>query len=173
MKHKGDNHWKQKKCTYYWGVGAGCRFPDYKCINIHRMEEQQGTGVRRQGVRAGGWGPSWGMEAGGQGQNRSQLSWAGVARGQGSDARKNIDCRDGSQCQYHSQGSCRYRHSQLTNRIIQTNSRELNQAHASNDGESSFNMQEMKLTIDNLVKAVYNLKSLSDFPKVSQNQTSQ
>ena len=39
--------------------------------------------------------------------------------------------------------------------------------------ESPFNMQEMKLTIDNLVKAVYNLKSLSDFPKVDQKNQQQ
>ena len=36
------------------------------------------------------------------------------------------------------------------------------------ESSSSFNMQEMKLTLENLVKAVYNLKSLSDFPKVGQ-----
>ena len=33
-------------------------------------------------------------------------------------------------------------------------------------------MKEMKLTLDNLVKAVYNLKSLTDFPKVSQENLS-
>ena len=38
---------------------------------------------------------------------------------------------------------------------------------------SSFNMHEMKLTLDNLVKVVYNLKSLTDFPEVNQtNQSS-
>ena len=30
MKHKSEKHWKQKKCTFYWGVGASCRFPDSK-----------------------------------------------------------------------------------------------------------------------------------------------
>ena len=37
----------------------------------------------------------------------------GHQRGQGHDydARANIDCREGPQCEYSHQGACRYRHS--------------------------------------------------------------
>ena len=99
----------------------------------------------------------------------------GQGQGQEHDARANIDCRDGIQCRYHREGGCRYRHNNnhtnqtnqnnqnnQTNQINQTN-QTVNQTNTTD----SFNMHEMKLTLDNLVKVVFNLKSLTDFPKVS------
>ena len=128
MKHKREQHWKEKKCAFFHGVGNGCRFPGNICFNIHRMEEQefrgQAQGAGGQVKRAGGQVQEAGglvLGAGSQvhgagglaqwasGQANSSRSWVGVASGQGvqgqrQDARKNIDCRD------YSQGDCRYRH---------------------------------------------------------------
>ena len=114
------------------------------------------------------------------------------------DARVNIDCRDGLACRYYNQGICRYRHiqnqtnqnhnqtNQNHNQINQNNNQtnqnnyQTNQIHnqakqpqENHTNETSFNMQEMKATLDNLVKVVYNLKSLSDFPKVGQSTSTQ
>ena len=174
MKHKKNQHWKQKPCSYFHGAGSGCRFPDQVCFNIHMMHQHEG-----QGQMAG---------AGLQSERLS--SWAAAARrpstrgqgaqGQGSDARARIECRDGSFCRYFRQGDCRYKHTYPSNQnqvntTNQTHQNETNLNQTSSiktsenkSSETSFNMQEMKLTIDNLVKAVYNLKSLSDFPKVVQ-----
>ena len=178
MTHKKKQHWKQKRCNYYWSLGSGCRFPDRVCYNIHGQEEFQGQVRSRQEVRR--------QETGGQ------VSWAGVARGQvtrqgwSHNARDNIDCRDGSQCRYNWKGSCRYRHNNQQNNQTnsqtnnQTNNQNNNQINSQNKNQtninqnnrsetddSSFNMQEMKITLDNLVKVVYNLKSLADFLKVN------
>ena len=99
-----------------------------------------------------------------------------MGNGQERDARGNIDCRDGNDCVYHRQENCRYRH----NNQHETNQREniqneynQNRQHEtrqnqSNPNQSSFNMDEMKIPLDNLVQVVYNLKSLLDFPKVNQ-----
>ena len=180
MKHKKEQHWKQKPCSYYqswWG----CRFPDRVCFNYHRLEEQQqGPDAHRsQEQEVRGQEQRQQQEVRGQEQRQQQgaggngrVSWAGVTRGQREqgqgqeiDARANIDCRDGIQCRYNREGGCRYRHNNnQTNQYEQ----QTNTTNTTNSDESSFNMQEMKLTLDNLVKVVYNLKSLADFPKVSQ-----
>ena len=170
MKHKKEKHWKEKPCSYYqswWG----CRYPDRVCFNYHNLEEQQGPGGHRsQGQEVRGQEQYFRHQQQGAG-GTGRVSWAGVTRGQGGqgmgqehDARANTDCRDGLHCRYHREGECRYRHVN-----IQTNQTE-NQTSPTNttdSDESSFNMQEMKLTLDNLVKVVYNLKSLTDFPEVS------
>ena len=190
MRHKKQNHWKQKLCPYYHGVGRGCRYPDRVCFNVHRLEEQHDESAPRQEVRSQGQGL---QGAGGQDENRgSGLSWARVAGGQRAwgqevrqgqvyDARASIDCRDGNHCRYYSQGNCRYRHQSIQNQPQQIQSQQMQHqpTQSSNPNnqtianDSSFNMQEMKLTLDNLVKAVYNLKSIADFPKVNQNQPTQ
>jgi hypothetical protein len=46
------------------------------------------------------------------------------------------------------------------------------QSSENQSSESTFNMQEMKVTLDNLVIAVYNLKSHKDFSKVKQSESS-
>ena len=245
MIHKRTQHWKEKKCAYFHGRGAGCRFPDHLCFNIHRMEEQQqfrgpaqgavgqvqgaggqiqgtggqgqgaggqvqgaggqGQGAGGQGQGAGGQGQGAGGQgqgaagqgqgAGGQGQGAGgqrhgagglvpgaggqghragvRYSWAGVARGQsqGYDARRFIDCRDELQCRYYQQGGCRYRHTSTKNTDYQNvHSLQINE---NTHSESSFNMQEMKLTLENLTKVVYNLKSLADFPRVQEKAINQ
>ena len=69
MTHKKKQHWKQKPCVYYWSEGAGCRYPDRVCYNIHGQEESQGQVTSRQEVR---------RQVGG-----GQVSWAGAARSRG------------------------------------------------------------------------------------------
>ena len=147
MKHKREQHWKEKKCAFFHGVGNGCRFPGNICFNIHRMEEQefrrqpqgaggqgqgaggQGQGAGGQGQGAGGQGQGAGgrgQQASGQANNSVHHSWAGVARGHGvwgqdQDGRKNIDCRDGNHCRYYSQGECRYRHNNKSTKTVNIN----------------------------------------------------
>ena len=190
MKHKKDKHWKEKKCAYYHGIGQDCRFPDHIGFNIHRMEEQQefrgqvqGAGGQVQGAGGRVQGSGGQMQgAGGRVQGPiGQMqgpSWAGVAGGQGvrgqrQDARKNIDCRDGIHCRYYSQGECRYRHNYSTTQNSQYNNSQSSHDSENKTNESSFNMEEMKLTIENLAKVVYNLKSMADFPRVNQSETTQ
>ena len=101
--------------------------------------------------------------------NRGNNSWTGVSggrreQGQDSEVRARINCREGNYCVHFNQGSCRYNHSNQTNQTNQTNE---------NRNVSSFNMQEMKSTLESLVEAVYNLESLSDFPKVGQTNQAQ
>ena len=194
MKHKREQHWKEKMCAYFHGSGNGCRFPGNICFNIHRIEEQQGFRGQVQG--AGGKAQGAGGQAqgaGGQGQvqgaggqvpspwgqrnTNGHRSWAGVTSGQGvrsqsHDARKNIDCRDGNHCRYFSQGECRYIHIQNSNQNSQSHNPQSNQSESPTN-ESSFNMEEMKLTIENLAKVVYNLKSMADFPRVNQSEPAQ
>ena len=168
MQHKKTQHWKQKPCPYFHGSGAGCRFPERVCFNIHKLSEHQG---QVQGPR---------LDA----PNRGNNSWAGVSggrreQGQVSEARARIKCREGSSCFHFSQGSCRYNHSNQPIQNNQTNqtkpSNQPNQTNQSSESRnvSSFNMQEMKTTLESLVQAVYNLGSLSDFPKVGQTNQAQ
>ena len=124
--------------------------------------QMQGAGGRVQGPIGQMQGPSWAGVAGGQG-----------VRGQRQDARKNIDCRDGSHCRYYSQGECRYRHNYSTTQNSQYNNSQSSHDSENKTNESSFNMEEMKLTIENLAKVVYNLKSMADFPRVNQSETTQ
>ena len=168
MQHKKIQHWKQKPCPYFHGSGAGCRFPERVCFNIHKLSEHQGQvhGVRQEAM------------------NRGNNSWAGVSggrkeQGKASEIRARIKCREGNNCVHFNQGSCRYNHSNLTNQTNQTNpsnqTNQNNQTNQTNENRnvSSFNMQEMKSTLESLVEAVYNLKSLSDFPKVGQTNQAQ
>ena len=188
MKHKREQHWKQKRCPYWHGNGRGCRFPDSVCFNFHgREDQQQGRGAPRQEIQRQEPGRqeqnfrSQGQETGGQG-SWGRISWAERAGGQREesqvlDARSRIDCRDGTSCRYFRQGECRYRHSTQTSRgqNRQSSQGQVSEGRTSSknsteneEEESSFNMHEMKLTLDNLVKVVYNLKSLADFPKIIQ-----
>ena len=69
-------------------------------------------------------------------------------------------------------------HNQSQNHLNQSQNQynqDQNQTNQTQETESNsnFNMQEMKLTLENLVKVVYNLKSISDFPKVNPNNPSQ
>ena len=129
----------------------------------------QGAGGQVQGAGGQFQGPMGKVQAaGGQDQGAGfRLSWAGVTRGQsqGYDARKNIDCRDGNQCRYNQQGGCRYGHKSTNN--LNSHSLQSNEPLTS---KSTFDMQEMKLILDNLAKVVYNLKSLGDFPRVQQKE---
>ena len=138
-----------------WGQGQGRE-------SLHRQDLGQGQGVVR------GQEVSWARVAGGQGQVEG--AW-----GQTYDARSSIDCRDGTNCQYFNQGTCRYRHQNIRNQTHrnQTISNQRSQNSEDEPTESSFNMQEMKATLDNLVKIVYDLKSLKDFPKVNQQKPPQ
>ena len=130
-----------------------------------RSQEQE---VRRQGqdgqVFFRDQEASWARMAGGQGQ--VQGPW-----GQGQDVRANIDCRDGTNCVHLREGNCRYRH-QILNQRNQAFNYQINQTSENQSSESMFNMQEMKATLDNLVRVVYNLKSLKDFPNVNQSKPS-
>ena len=173
MRHKKQQHWKENKCPYFHAVGRGCRFPDHICFNIHwPQEEQRGRG---QNQRAGGQVQRSGTQEQGAGSQMQgagdQASWADVTRGQrvrgqGHNARENIDCWDGAQCSYFRQGDCRYRHHHQTNQTTQNQSSQSRQISESVNDTSAFNMQEMKATLDNLVKVVINVKSLADFPPV-------
>ena len=99
MRHKKQQHWKENKCPYFHAVGRGCRFPDHICFNIHwPQEEQRGRG---QNQRAGGQVQRSGTQEQGAGSQMQgagdQASWADVTRGQrvrgqGHNARENIDC---------------------------------------------------------------------------------
>ena len=113
---------------------------------------------------------------------RGPAPWGQGLQGQAIDVRARIECRDGSRCHYFSQGDCRYKHTDQPNQnqVNLPNQKQTTQNQhfpsqiiKNQTSESAFNMQEMKLTIDNLVKAVYNLKSLSDFPKVDQKNQQQ
>ena len=179
MKHKREQHWKQKNCPYFHGEGRRCRFPNKLCFNIHRQEEQgaQGQTQGARGLSQGARGHSQGARGHGQG-TRGQQSWATVAGGQGEEgriynARKSIECRDGNFCSYFSQGECRYQHSNQTNQTLQTKPAQQNPVSEYQGSEASFNMQEMKLTLENLVKVLYNLKYLADFPPAKQTTPSQ
>ena len=133
----------------------------------------QGAGGQVQGAGGQVQGAGGHVQgAGGQRQGTGgHASWAGVTRGQrvrnlGQNARENIDCRDGDQCSYFRQGECRYRHNNQSNQTLQNQSSQSRQISESVRDTSAFNMQEMKATLDNLVKVVIDLKSLADFPPV-------
>ena len=160
-----------------------------------------GGQVQFQGAGRGDLNQGWGGQGRG-GQGRGGQDQGGHDQG-GQATRLNIDCRDGLACHYYNRGICRYRHFQnqnshnhnqanqgpnQTNQSPNQPNQGLNQTdqcpnqpnqgpnqtnQSPNQSDSSFNMQEMKATLDNLVKVVYNLKSRSDFPNVGQSTPTQ
>ena len=155
MRHKKEHHYKQKLCRFFHGVGRGCRFPASVCINIHGREDQ------------------WNQQP--------QIA---------SESRSKITCNNGTECTYFRQGECWYSHglSQINQanpnhqNIAQTNNSKTkpnqtpNQSNAPNN--NTFNMDELKLTLESLVNVVNNqilpnMKSMKDFPPIITNQKRQ
>ena len=154
INHKKQLHFKLKLCPHYHGSGRGCRFPDNVCYNIHKAEESQQQGQEQRG--------------------QTSVS--------ADSARANIPCRDGEECVYYQQGSCRYKHSDASNQQQNPSVWGNNQQPNNNPNElpinpqstnnqpthnqqNIFNMNQIRQTLQTLVnQLIPSVNSLQDFP---------